>query len=156
MAATVQHLVRDSLPIALVVAGIPKAVSDLLNDDEATFLRRADPIVLADVPVAAVKDSMRETFRGTGVSIGEEQLRAAAEATGGYPFLIQLVGYHVWRLSKESGVTDETLARGVEAARRRLGSMVLATTLADLSDVARTFLLKMAPRPSRTSPPGLA
>ena len=144
LAAIVQHLVRDSLPIALVVAGIPKAVSDLLNDDVATFLRRADPIILADVPVAAVKDSMRETFGGTGVFIGEDHLQAAAEATGGYPFLIQLVGYHVWRLSKESGVTDDTLLRGVEAARRRLGSMVLATTLADLSEVDRTFLLKMA------------
>lgn len=86
---------------------------------------------------------MRETFRGTGVPIGENYLQAAA-ATGGYPFLVQLVGYNVWRLSNERGVTEDTLARGLEAARRRLGPMVLATTLADLSDVDGTFLLNMA------------
>lgn len=144
LAAVVQHLVREGLPIGLVGAGIPKAISDLLNDDVATFLRRAEPIVLADVDTESVRDSLKRTFEETGVTIGDQHQQQAAEATGGYPFLIQLVGYHVWRLSKETGVTDETLKKGLDAARRRLGSTVLATSLADLSDVDKTFLLKMS------------
>ena len=145
LAATVQHLIRESLPIALIGAGIPKAVSDLLNDEVTTFLRRADPIVLADVQISAVRGSLERTFEETSVGISAEHLDQAATATGGYPFLIQLVGYHVWRFSKDAGhVTEESLERGIEAARRRLGSTVLATSLADLSDVDKTFLLKMA------------
>lgn len=153
LSATVQHLIREGLPIAFVGAGIPHAVSSLLNDKVATFLRRADPIVLDSVALDAVRDSLRQTFKDSNVSISELHLATAAEATGGYPFLVQLVGYHVWRLSKVSGVTDQTLTRGIEAARKRLGSMVLDTALADLSDVDRTFLVKMAvdDGPSRMS-----
>ncbi|WP_417233736.1 AAA family ATPase [Arthrobacter sp.] len=144
LSATVQHLIREGLPIAFVGAGIPQAVSSLLSDKVATFLRRADPIVLDSVSLDAVKESLRDTFRASGIRISDERLDAAVQATGGYPFLVQLVGYHVWRLSKDSGVTDYSLARGIEAARKRLGSMVLDTALADLSDVDRTFLVKMA------------
>ncbi|EMQ96728.1 ATP-binding protein [Paeniglutamicibacter gangotriensis] len=144
LSATVQHLIRDGLPIAFIGAGIPQAISNLLNDKISTFLRRADPIVLDSVALDAVRDSLRQTFADSNVAISEDQLTMAAQATGGYPFLVQLVGYHVWRLSKVDGVTDQTLSRGIEAARKRLGSTVLDTALADLSDVDRTFLVKMA------------
>lgn len=144
LSATVQHLIREGLPVAFVGAGIPAAVSNLLNDKVATFLRRADPIVLDSVPLAAVKESLGRTFHDSKVPVSDEHLDVAAQATGGYPFLVQLIGYHVWRLSKDAGVTNDSLARGTEAARKRLGSTVLDTALADLSDVDRTFLVKMA------------
>lgn len=41
LAATVQHLVHEDRDIALAMAGLPWAVSDMLNDDVLTFLRRA-------------------------------------------------------------------------------------------------------------------
>lgn len=144
LSATVQHLIREGLPIAFIGAGIPQAISNLLNDKVATFLRRADPIMLDSVLLDAVRDSLRQTFKDSNIAITEEHLTTAARATGGYPFLVQLVGYHVWRLSKSEGVTDQTLSRGIEAARKRLGSTVLDTALADLSDVDRTFLVKMS------------
>lgn len=144
LAAVVQHLIREELPIGLLVAGIPKAVSDLINKDVSTFLRRADRIDLTEVSVADVRDALTRTFRQTGVNISGAQLDRAAEATGGYPYLIQLVGYHVWRSAAGGTVTDETLAAGVDAARRRLGATVLQAALSDLSQVDRTFLLKMA------------
>lgn len=144
LASIVQHLIREDLPIALVMAGIPKAVSDLLNEDVSTFLRRADRIDLRDVPIRDVREALAHTFEETSVQISAEQLDGAAEATGGYPFLIQLVGYHVWRRAVDGVVTDESLAAGVDAARRRLGATVLQAALADLSHVDRTFLLKMA------------
>ncbi|MFF2317876.1 hypothetical protein ACFVTE_16580 [Arthrobacter sp. NPDC058097] len=46
LAADVQHFIRDGLPIGLIFAGLPSAVSDLLNEGVATFLRRADRINL--------------------------------------------------------------------------------------------------------------
>jgi hypothetical protein len=144
LAASVQHLIRDDQPIALVMAGLPKAVSDLLNEDVATFLRRADHIELRDVPEADVRHALATTFADTSVTISDKHLDTAAAATGGYPFLIQLVGYHVWRSANDGAVTKDSLTSGLEAAKRRLGSAVLATAIADLSDVDRTFLLKMS------------
>lgn len=145
LGAVVQHLIREDLPIALVFAGIPQAVSELLNDDVSTFLRRADPIELADVPLPEVASAFVETYRDTGLELPEEFALQAAAATSGYPFLIQLVGYHSWRLAHAEGtVTEESLTRGIEAARRRLGATVLEPAVADLSGVDRTFLLRMA------------
>ncbi|MDJ0357224.1 hypothetical protein [Paenarthrobacter sp. PH39-S1] len=63
-----QHLIREDLPISLVMAGIPKAVSDLLNEDVSTFLRRADQVDLRDVPIPDVRDALATTFSDTGVT----------------------------------------------------------------------------------------
>lgn len=147
LAAAIQHLIREDQPIALLMAGIPKAVSDLLDEDVSTFLRRADRVDLRDVPIADVRDALQQTFESTGVAIGAEQLDRAAAATGGYPFLIQLVGYHTWRLANRQpgrAVTDAVLTEALDAARRRLGSTVLAPAVSGLSDVDKTFLLMMA------------
>lgn len=147
LAAAIQHLIREDQPIALLMAGIPKAVSDLLNEDVSTFLRRADRVDLRDVPIADVRDALKQTFESTGVAIAPEQLERAAAATGGYPFLIQLVGYHTWRLANRQpgqAVTDAVLTEALDAARRRLGSTVLAPAVNGLSDVDKTFLLMMA------------
>ena len=54
LAGIIQHLIRGDLPISLLTAGIPKAVSDLLNEDVSTFLRRADRIDLGHVPLSEI------------------------------------------------------------------------------------------------------
>ena len=112
IAAVVQHLIRESLPIGLVLAGLPKSVEDLLNEGVSTFLRRAEKYDLHRTSIDEVAEAFRDTFSESGVSISDEHLRQLAEATGGYPFLIQLVGYHVWSQARKSGavVTDEALA----------------------------------------------
>jgi hypothetical protein len=154
LAALVQHLIRENLPISLVMAGIPKAVSDLLNENVSTFLRRADRVRLRDVPLSLVQEALAQTFNETGIVITDGQLRQAAAATGGYPFLIQLVGYHVWRKAPDGKVTDESLAQGLTAAKKRLGSTVLEASLNGLSDVDKTFLLKMTEDDGQPSPIG--
>lgn len=135
------------------MAGLPRSTSDLLNDDVLTFLRRADPIELADVDVDEVRSALVETLGAHGRTIEDEALAAAAAATGGYPFMIQLVGYHVWSRSRgHDPITSAHVEAGIVVARRKLGSTVHASALADLSDVDRTYLLAMAQDdgPSRT------
>lgn len=144
LAATYQHLVREDRDIALVMAGIPGAVTGLLNDDVLTFLRRANRAVLEDVPLGLVADSLRQTAHDHGRRFTPEALAAAAEATAGYPFLIQLVGYHVWRKAAGTTIDLDAVEAGVPAARKRLGSTVHETSMADLSEVDRTFLVAMA------------
>lgn len=144
LAADVQHLIRDERSIALAVAGLPRAVEDLLNRDVSTFLRRADRLVLDSVDIDDIKEALMLTFAESGITANEEDIRTAAQATQGYPFMIQLVGYHLWRLSAESGVLDrDSVVKGIDAARVRLGALVHETALADLSDVDKSFLIAM-------------
>lgn len=150
LAITIQHLIREERQIAIVMAGLPSAVSDVLraHGDTAvlTFLRRADKHVIGDVSIDEVRDAFEETFDAHGRSTEAGVLDLAAEATYGYPFLIQLVGYHVWRQVRGAGpITLEAARAGIDVARRRLGSLVHETALADLSDTDKTFLAAMSP-----------
>jgi len=154
LATTIQHLLRADAEIALVMAGLPAASNDLLNDDVLTFLRRADRVVLGDVPLDDVRQALAATFSAAGRQVDPRALDMATAATNGYPFLIQLVGYHLWSRSRGASTITSTHAReGIEVARRKLGSTVHAASLAPLSDVDRTYLLAMArdEGPSRTA-----
>lgn len=142
--AVAQHLQREEREIVILMAGLPSAVSDLINDDVLTFMRRADPHELREVEIAEVRQSFKETVEASGKFIAPGALDMAAEATGGYPFLIQLVGYHIWRLSKQNMIDVSAANQGVAAAKKRLGDTVHAPALSELSAIDKTYLVMMA------------
>lgn len=148
LASWIQHYIRESLPVALVFAGLPAAVSDLLNEGVATFLRRADRIDLAAVAVEDVAQSYRHTFKPLDVVIEDAVLAQAAQVTGGYPFMIQLVGYHLWKIAERlepgSVVTEEDARLAFDEARRRNRRMVIESALATVSAKDLDFLQAMA------------
>jgi len=145
LATTLQHLMREERSVAFVGAGLPAAVSEVLSDDVLTFLRRADRYHLGPVPLTEVAKAIATPIKESRRTISEQLSNRAAAATAGYPFLIQLVGYDVWRLNpKVKDVSAADVETGITAAERRLGSLVVEPSLADLSDVDRTFLLAMA------------
>jgi hypothetical protein len=144
LAAIVQHLIREDRDIALAMAGLPSTVSDLLNDEVLTFLRRASRFELDDVPLDHVARALQRSIADSGCTIDDDALQEATNATGGYPFMIQLVGFHVWRSAPTSHIDLAAAREGVAAARKRLGSLVHETSLADLSNVDRTYLVAMA------------
>jgi hypothetical protein len=149
LAATVQHCFREERPIAFAGAGLPAAIADLLNDDILTFLRRADRHHLGAVAAADVADALRTPLQNTDHTITEIALDVATAGTGGYPFVIQLVAFWMCKLADTTHddhalIDDAAAASGVQAARRRLGSLIHEPALRDLSEVDRTFLAAMA------------
>ena len=112
IASCVQLMIRERQNVAFVFAGITTGVLDLLNDKSLTFLRRAKSEELASIPVDEVADALRETIERSGMHIGDEALSRAAEATEGYAYLTQLVGYNVWRTARRHAdeSTEITLA----------------------------------------------
>ncbi|MET4061874.1 sugar phosphate isomerase/epimerase [Arthrobacter sp. UYP6] len=146
LAASVQHFIQDRLPIGLVFAGLPAAVSDLLNEGVATFLRRADKIDLHAAAVREVEESFAATFAAAGFRVSHDLVRQAAEATGGYPFLIQLVGYFLWREAEgnQGDLNPERVARAIQAANRRNARTVIEAALAAASPKDLDFLFAMA------------
>ena len=143
-ATAVQHLVREKRQFAVAFAGLPRAVDELLTDSQITFLRRADRRDLRDVALDDVAQALKTTIDDNGRGISPEALQLAARSTGGYPFMIQLVGYHIWRQADGNTITEDAVHRGVDQARARLGSLVHAPALRDLSEVDRTYLIAMA------------
>jgi hypothetical protein len=130
----------------LIFAGLPAAVSDLLNEGVATFLRRAERIDLHAAAINEVERSYVDTFGQAGIRISKDQVRRAAEATGGYPFLIQLIGYQLWRQAEINDLALETdnVSDAIAAARRRHEMTVIEAALSTTSEKDRDFLHAMA------------
>ena len=139
-----QHFQREGRNVALLVAGLPLNMEEFQKLPDTTFIRRAIPHELSNVPIPAVRRALLETFTENGRKVENDALRYAADATEGYPFLVQLVGAQIWRRSGNGVVTLAEAEAGVEAARRRIGETVHSSSMADLSPVAKTFLIKMA------------
>jgi hypothetical protein len=143
--AVVQHSFRENRDVAFVGAGLDSAVNDALNDEVLTFLRRAERHVLGPVDATDVARAIREPIEQTDRHVVDEALNVMVEATQGYPFLIQLVGYRVWRHKpEEHEISVEDAQAGVSEAKRRLGTLVHAPALAAASDIDKSFLLAMA------------
>lgn len=149
IAANVQYMIRARQNIALVFAGLTTGVLDLLNGKALTFLRRAKAEELDSIPIAEVAESFAQTFEASGLHISGTELESAAQATGGYAYLIQLVGYHIWRAARRhadasSDVTHDDVQRGVANAMREFERAVIETALAPLTKPAIEYLLAMA------------
>lgn len=145
IAQTVQHMFREGRPVAFVAAGLPSAVESVLNNDVITFLRRAERFTLGAVSDDDVAEALRRPIHDHGKAIAGGALAEAVKATGGYPFLIQLVGSETWRASGDgASVTLDAAREGGRRAARRVGRLVHEPSLADLSHTDRSFLSAMA------------
>ena len=145
MATAVQHAFREGRELAFVGAGLISAISDVVNDEVLTFLRRADRHHLGSVDRVGVQRALREPIEMTGRVVSAEALDVMVNGTRGYPFLIQLVGAQTWRLHpNENQITLEDAHEGVSRALRRLGTLVYEPALSGTSAIDKTFLLAMA------------
>ncbi|OXN00355.1 AAA family ATPase [Bifidobacterium vansinderenii] len=159
LATAAQHMLRENAEVAFVFAGLPSLISDLLNAKVLTFLRRASIKELGDVPLTEVRAAFSSTIRGSKIDIDDEALDIATDATGGYPYMIQLVGYHMWRHARrrhdgpDDAITVEDVRDGIEQARAKLGEGVCAPVIKRLSERAVDYLEAMAidDGPSATS-----
>ena len=145
LSAVVQHAFREGRNVAFAGACLQSGLDALLSEPSSTFLRRAERHRLADVPLGDVVTALTKPVVDAKRTISADTAKLAAEATGGYPFLIQLIGFHMWRVNPSAKeITVEDVEAAVPAARRRLGTLVIEPSLQDVSDVDKTFLAAMA------------
>jgi hypothetical protein len=145
LAATVQHAFREGRELAFAGAGLAASVSDVVNDDVLTFLRRAERHALGSVNRDDVARAFREPIEATGRRIGETALNVMVDGARGYPFLLQLVGAQTWRLHPdEDEISESDASTGVTRARLRLGALIHEPALSAASDIDKSFLLAMA------------
>jgi hypothetical protein len=145
LATVVQHTFRENRELAFAAAGLVASVSDVINDDVLTFLRRAERHTLGSVAHADVERALRESIQAAGRDVGEQALQIMVDGARGYPFLLQLVGTQVWRVNPTAPeITAADATRGVARARRRLGALIHEPALSAASDIDKSFLLAMA------------
>lgn len=146
LARVYQHFVREGRKVALLMAGLPHAVSALLNDEDVSFLRRARKHTLGRIADAEIRDALVLTVEENGRRIGHDALDFAVKAIDGFPYMMQLVGYSMWAehpSSLEISLADAE--RGAELARAEMVEGIVAYTYRELSDGDKRFLAAMLP-----------
>ncbi len=144
LAAIYQHFIRDGYKVSLLMAGLPHNVSALLNDKTVSFLRRAQRYKLGRIADFEVADALRRTILENGRRADEQGLEAAVASIGGFPFLMQLVGFRSWdENADEEEISSEDFSYGIAAARSELEDRILDATLGELSSADIQFLRAM-------------
>ena len=87
-AASFQILLRQDLPIFLLMTGLYQNIYALQNEKSLTFLYRAPKVELTALNIGAIRDNYRETF-----SLSDEDSLEMAKATLGYSFAFQVLGF---------------------------------------------------------------
>lgn len=145
----VQHLIREKKDVAFVFAGLTMGVADFINGEAMTFLRRAKAEQLKSIPDDDVAAAFEKTFGDSGMPIAGDALSAAVAATGGYAYMVQLVGYNVWKVARRHfgespAVTTEDVMEGAEMAMGDYVEAVIEPALSRLSKRAMSYLVEMS------------
>ncbi len=139
-----QHFISEGRKVALLMAGLPHHVSALVSHDSISFLRRAMHQHLGLISDEDVSRAIVETVRNSGKDIDKTALRIATDATGGFPYMMQLVGFRMWNASGSNGViTRKHVTDGVSRAQIDFRNGALDATFRSLSAQDRVFLLAM-------------
>lgn len=142
-ASIYQIMVRKDYPIALLMTGLPKNVSELQNDKTLTFLLRSVRVELPFLNQVSVQYGYKEAFTSTGKQITLPVLKHMTALTQGYSYAFQLLGYLVWENS-EKLVTDEAVEASMEKYKELLYRNAYSKIFEELSLVDRNFLVAMA------------
>ena len=139
-----QEMVGAGMDIAIMMAGLPGAVSSTLNDHVLTFLNRAKKIELAPLNIHEVEIYYNQVFSDCGIRISPEQIRIAAERTEGSPYLMQLIGHYlILGASEGKSLQNDAFEMSLRNARLDFMNDICETSIQPLSEKDRTFLAAM-------------
>ncbi len=139
-----QHFVRERRRVALFMAGLPQQVSQLLNEETVTFLRRANLYTLDRIPDFEIRVAIEKTVGSAGGTVSPEALDLLVEATDGYPYMMQLAGYRSWEHAEGGRIGEADARWGIERACEEMDHRILSVAYRSLSRKDREFLAAMA------------
>lgn len=141
-AATLQQHVPDDWPLVVVVAGLPSIRS---TNRGVTYFERAEWHFLGMLNLQASEGALQEPALLAGRPMSDAASRLLAEASGGYPYAIQLLGHHAWRASTGAATIEEQHATpAIAAAQDELASGLYAARWGDASPREQEYLTALA------------
>jgi len=140
-----QHFVGENKNIIIAMAGLPHAISAILNDEVLTFFNRAKKIYLEPLSLNIVNIYFAKVFNELGKEISSKNLELVTEMTRGYPYLLQLIGYYLLEYAGSSfHISDEHIKLANSNAKRDLIENVYEPVIKVLSDKDISFIKAMA------------
>ncbi|MBR1797627.1 MAG: ATP-binding protein [Clostridiales bacterium] len=111
-ASSFQIMIREEMPIYLVMAGLYENIHNLEDEENLTFLYRAPKYEMEPLNLTLVGERYRRVF-----NIDRDAAKKMAMITKGYPFAYQALGKYLWE-DKDHSINDDVLAKFDEALSR--------------------------------------
>ncbi|MDR3190096.1 MAG: ATP-binding protein [Lactobacillaceae bacterium] len=140
LATAFQIVLNDHQNIMLLMAGLPQALSDLMNEKVLTFLWRAWRIETDSLDL----DEIKATYAQILYKQTDDQLHELARATKGYPYLFQLIGYYAYKVQNgEEQLSDRQITDAIIKAKAQLFQNVHDIAFREMSEKELEYLLAM-------------
>ena len=90
-ASAYQILLRNGLPVFLLMTGLYENIGELQDEKNLTFLYRAPKLEMAPLNIGAMARNYK-----IRLNVDEETALSMARLTNGYSYAFQLLGYFTW------------------------------------------------------------
>lgn len=150
LAALLQEGTGERWPVVVVFAGLP-----LMRTPEhsVTYLERGAWHELGLLSSQDTARALRRPAEAAGRPVDDAAIDLLAEASGGYPYAVQLYGHHAWRASLERERIDLPAAEAaLPRVQRELERGLYAARWAAASPMQRHYLAAMAKVAARGTP----
>jgi hypothetical protein len=142
LAAVLQQHVPDNWPLVVVVAGLP-SVRDV--ERSVTYLERGEWHELGMLERADTLLALTGPAQAAGRPLDTAAAGILADASGGYPYAVQVMGHHAWRASHGAArVTVRHATDALPRAERDLAAGLYAGRWEGASPKERDYLRAVA------------
>jgi hypothetical protein len=143
LGAALQMVVkRARLPISVILAGLPSLRQNFRG--VGTFLERLDVVGLGYLSAEATYRALAQPAADEGVTFDSDAIDFLVGESDGYPYLVQLLGFHTWKAAPDGRRISLSAARdGAARATEKMDATFQARWDA-LSDLERKYVSAVA------------
>ncbi len=146
VAAAIQIVTRRRLrPIAFAAAALPLIEHTHLADAQMTFLQRCARASLGPLDPVHTRQALHKPIVRSGAAIDDDALAEATKATLGFPYMIQLIGFHAWRFREkpDQPISLTNVQAATSEAVHTMVTQIAAPVWNRLSPMEKRFLVAM-------------
>lgn len=162
--AAIQLCLRKGHPVILALAGLVGSKQKVASYKGCTFMQRAQELRIGSLTIGATKDAFAKMFEmSQGAIADDDAILAMGRFSKGYPYLMQLIGYHAVSLietaSNPARINPEQIKIAEDFAYEDFKENVIVPTLSPLKDGGRAYLAaaaKVMDEDGRSSTRGIA
>lgn len=144
IASAVQNAKLDKKMIGFIGTGL-ESVEQTLEGTGFTFFQRCARRQTAALTPSDTRLALRKPLDEDGIQIPDNLLSRAATASGGHPYAIQSVGFHLWEKSHHTSlVTEPTLLHALAKMSEDMANNIIGPTWSRLSHRKQEFLAAMS------------
>lgn len=156
IAATMQSLVSEKLPVSFIYAGLPEYIDEIQQDPSISFIRRMSHKEVGAISFDELGKAIEKTCTDRGIDISDEAIEYIVRASDGSPYLTQVFSSVAYEHAAGKGtekiaITTDDCLESFKSALPTILTSVVKPTFQSLTCAEREFLRAMS-LDDKTSP----